>query len=109
MRVLADKMAGENFLVASAGNGQEGLRMALQETPDLIILDLVMPKMDGIEVLKNLRRDPRGKNVPVIVLSNLNNAQSMDESLASGAQDFLVKVNNSLEDITRAVKSRLKI
>ena len=106
-RALKDRLALEGYSVLVANDGQEGLEKFFAESPDLVLLDLVMPKMDGITMLKNLRQDPRGKAVPVIVLSNLNNAQSMDESLASGAQDFLVKVNNTLDDVAHAVKKRL--
>lgn len=106
-RALSDRLVSEGYSVAVAKDGEEGLRKIFAESPDLVLLDLVMPKMDGIAMLKALRGDPRGQIVPVIVLSNLNNAQSMDESLASGAQDFLVKVNNTLDDVARVVKKRL--
>jgi len=106
-RALSDRLVSEGYSVAVAKDGEEGLRKIFAESPDLVLLDLVMPKMDGIAMLKALRGDPRGQMVPVIVLSNLNNAQSMDASLASGAQDFLVKVNNTLDDVARVVKKRL--
>jgi CheY-like chemotaxis protein len=106
-RVLRDRLALEGFAVERAADGEEGLDKAFSIRPDIILLDLVMPKMDGITMLKKLRDDPRGKEVPVIVLSNLNNAQLIDQSLAGGAQEFLVKVNNSLDDVVRIVKKRL--
>jgi CheY-like chemotaxis protein len=106
-RALKDRLVLEGYEVAVASDGEEGLQKFFTENPDLVLLDLVMPRSDGITMLRNLRQDPRGREVPVIVLSNLNNAQSMDESLASGAQEFLVKVNNSLDDVARAVKKRL--
>lgn len=106
-RALSDRLVSEGYSVAVAKDGEEGLKKIFAESPDLVLLDLVMPKMDGITMLKTLRGDPRGQMVPVIVLSNLNNAQSMDASLASGAQDFLVKVNNTLDDVARIVKKRL--
>ena len=109
VRALRERLVKEGFAVNSATDGEDGLGKVFSDRPDIILLDLVMPKMDGITMLKKLRQDPRGKDVPVIVLSNLNNAQSMDQSLASGAQDFLVKVNNSLDDVARIVKHRLGI
>jgi len=106
-RVLSDKLSAEGFLVACAKNGEEGLREVFKDRPDIVLLDLVMPKMDGMTMLKKLRRDERGRDLPVIVFSNLNNDKIMNESFASGASDFLVKVNNSLDGVTRIIKSRL--
>jgi len=108
-RVMQDKLETDGFSVMMAPDGAAGLEMALENSPDLILLDLVMPKMDGISMLKELRHDPRGREIPVVVMSNLNNAQYIDETLANGAQDFLVKVNNSLDDITRVVRLRLRV
>ncbi len=108
VRALREKLETEGFLVDSAADGQAGLDVVFSLAPDLILLDLVMPKMDGMAMLRKLRQDERGKKIPVIVLSNLNNAKSIDASLAAGAQKFLVKVNNSLDDIVCAVKSQLK-
>ncbi len=109
VRALREKLETEGFLVDSAADGQAGLEAVFSVIPDLILLDLVMPKMDGMAMLKQLRQDLRGKKFMVIVLSNLNNAKSIDASLAAGAQDFLVKVDNSLDDVVRAVKKQLKV
>ncbi len=106
-RALRDRLLRDGYSVICAGDGEDGLKKIFADKPDLVLLDLVMPKMDGITMLKNLHQGLRGRKMPVIVLSNMNNAQSMDESLASGAQDFLVKVNNSLDDVARIVKKRL--
>jgi DNA-binding response OmpR family regulator len=104
VRALKDRLVLEGFSVISAADGEDGLKKAFADNPDLILLDLVMPKMDGITMLKKLRADERGARVSVVVLSNMSNAQSMDESLASGAQEFLVKVNNSLDDVARIAR-----
>jgi CheY-like chemotaxis protein len=109
VRALKDRLVREGFAVDSAANGEEGLDKAFAAIPDIILLDLVMPKMDGATMLKALRADPRGREVPVVILSNLNNAQLIDQSLAGGAQEFLIKVNNSLDDVTRIVRRRLGI
>ena len=67
-----DKISANGFAVTVAVDGEEGLRLALQNHPDLILLDLMMPKMDGTKVMEALRADSWGQNVPIIVLTNLN-------------------------------------
>lgn len=105
--LLSSKIKESGFDVIEAYDGDEGLRKALDEHPDLILLDIIMPKTDGITVLKKLREDSWGKNVPVIVLSNLNTAESVEKSLANGVYDYLVKVDYSLDDLVGIVKKRL--
>lgn len=106
-RAIKERLALEGFEVAVAADGLAGLAAADEFSPDLILLDLLMPKMDGMAMLKKLRQGGRGKKTPVIILSNLNNAKSIDESLAVGAQKFMVKINSSLDDIVCAVREQL--
>ncbi len=108
-RAIKDRLELDDLAATVAFDGSDGLKKALADRPDLILLDLIMPGMDGITMLKKLRGDLRGKDIPVVVLSNMNNAQSMDESLASGAQEFLVKVNSTLDDVARVIKRHLGI
>ncbi len=108
MKALAGKFIGEGFDVLEAKNGQEGLDMAMKERPDLILLDIVMPKMDGITMLKALRNDGEAKDTPVIILSNLTDAAKTVELVESGVADYLVKSDWSLEDIVKKVKDTLK-
>jgi DNA-binding response OmpR family regulator len=84
-----------------------GLRIALKEHPDLILLDILMPEKDGMGMLKDLRRDDWGKNVPVIVLSNLNDPPRVAEALRNGVYDFLVKSECNLAKVLNKVKTRL--
>jgi DNA-binding response OmpR family regulator len=107
LELLVSKMKQNGFVAIGARDGDEGLQTALAERPDLILLDIVMPKMDGITVLKKLRQDKWGKNVPVIVLSNLNTAEAVEKSLENGAYDYLVKVDYSLDDLAAIVKKKL--
>lgn len=107
LELLVSKMEQNGFTVIGAQDGDEGLQKALDERPDLILLDIVMPKMDGITVLKKLRQDDWGKNVPVIVLSNLNTAEAVEKSLENGVYDYLVKVDYSLDDLVAIVKKKL--
>lgn len=108
MDLLSAKIKREGFIVAEAHDGEEGLRMALAEHPDLILMDIIMPKMDGITVMKKLRLDPWGKDVPVIILTNLNTSESVQDSVASGAYDYLVKIDYTLDDLVVIVKKRLE-
>ncbi len=108
-KVLHDKFEEEGFSVLDAKNGEEGLGLALQEKPDLILLDLMMPKVDGIEMLKGLRNDPRGKDIPVIMLTNVGDVDHISEAIEYGSYDYLIKTDHTLEDIVRRVKEKLSI
>lgn len=107
LNLLSSKIKEAGFETVEACDGDEGLRKALKEHPDLILLDIVMPKMDGITALKKLRQDSWGKKVPVIILSNLNTAEAVERSLANGVYDYLVKIDYTLDDLVTIVKKRL--
>jgi CheY-like chemotaxis protein len=76
-------------------------------TPDLVLLDLIMPKLDGISVLREMKKDESLRNIPVIILTNLSTGDKVAEAMQLGTFDFLVKANYSLEDVLRKVKERL--
>lgn len=103
------KLLGAGMTVLEAVDGQEGLDTALREKPDLILLDILLPVMDGISVLEKLREDEWGKNVPIIILSNLYEAATVEESKKRGVYDYLVKTDWTLDDVLTKVKSTLKI
>ncbi len=107
-RVLSDKFQAEKFDVFSAGNGEEGLNLAVSKHPSIILLDLVMPVMDGMSMLKALRQDDWGKEVPIMILTNINNGDNVGEALRYNVYDFLVKTDWRLEDVVERVKNRLK-
>ena len=108
-RILSEEFQKNSFLVFLASNGEEGLDKALYEKPDLILLDIVMPVMDGLTMLKKLRQEKEGAKVPVIVLTNLSGAETIEKSVQTGTYDFLVKANWELSDIVAKVKERLRI
>ena len=108
-RVLSDELAREGFWVFEAKNGEEGLWVALLERPDLILLDILMPRKDGLRMLKELRRDDWGREVPVIILTNLNDGEKIAEALRNGAYDFFVKSDCKLENVISRVKQRLLV
>ena len=104
---LNKKLIKSGFEIVLAYNGEEGLEKIKTENPDLILLDIVMPVMDGITMLKELRKTD--KDTPVIILSNLSGDDKLSEALASGSHDYLVKTNYTLEEIINKIKETLKI
>lgn len=108
MKALVGKFSREGFEILEAKNGKEGLDMALKNKPALILLDIVMPVMDGITMLKNLREDEKGKDIPVIILTNLADAEYNPGLVGKDVLDYLVKTDWTLEDIVKKVEERLK-
>lgn len=106
-RVLVDKFEREGFATLSANDGVEGLQVALANKPDLILLDIIMPKMDGISMLKKLRQDGWGRTVPVMVLTNLSGSEKVASALLNGAYDYIVKSDIKLEDLVNKVRAKL--
>jgi len=109
LSALVEKLTKEGFETLEAKNGEEGLVMAKKEKPDLILLDIVMPVMDGITMLKQMRNSDWGKEIPVIMLTNLSEDDKVDESLENGAFEYLVKSDWKLEDVVKKIRIRLSI
>ena len=108
-KAIADRFAYEGFWVFEAEDGVQGLKVALKERPDLILLDIMMPKMDGMVMLKKLRANKLGKDVPVVILTNLDKIEEMAEALEGEVYDYLLKSDWNLEDIVKRVKDKLKL
>lgn len=106
---LSDKLSREGFFILDAKNGQDGLNSALKNHPDLILLDIVMPVMDGMTMLKKLREDPWGKTVKVIILTNLTDGERVEEAVTHHSYEYLVKSDWKIEDISEKIKKELKI
>jgi CheY-like chemotaxis protein len=87
------------FAVTVAADGQEGLAKVREEIPDLILLDLLMPKVSGLEVLRTLRAEEKTRSVPVLILSNSSREQDLQEIKELGVTDYLVKANLSLQEL----------
>jgi len=96
------------FSVVTASDGEEALRLAQAELPDLILLDLIMPKIQGFEVLRTLKANPPTAAIPVIIISNLGQAHDVQQALEAGAAAYLVKANLSLQDLVKQVEAALK-
>ena len=96
------KKNGYNTLTAS--NGKEGLETAKKFHPDLILLDIIMPVMDGVTVVKELNKDPWGSLVPIIILSNLNENDEIKKSIMMGSYEYLLKSDYSLDQLMEKIK-----
>jgi len=107
IKLLAEKFNLEGFDVLEASNGEDALKIALSEQPDIILLDIVLPKMDGLTMFKKLRKEEKGKNIPVIILTILSDAEKIDEALRAGVFTFLVKTEWTLDDVVKKVKETL--
>jgi DNA-binding response OmpR family regulator len=107
IKALNKKMLDSGFDTLQAEDGLTGLKLALEKKPDLILLDIIMPKLDGMSLLQKLRKDSRGKKIPVIILSNLSDADKAQEAEKRGVHDFLIKSDWRLEDVVAKVKERL--
>lgn len=91
--IYATKLELEGFAVASARDGEEGVKMAVKEKPDLILMDVLMPKLDGFEALKRVKADPETKAIPVIMLTNLGQKEDVEKGMQEGAADYLIKAH----------------
>jgi DNA-binding response OmpR family regulator len=105
--VLTDKLNLSGFEAVSAGDGEDGLKKALEIHPDVILLDLVMPKMDGLEMLKKLREDPWGKGAKVIVLTLLEEVDYIAKAVESAVYGYIIKTEYSLDGIVKKVESMI--
>ena len=105
--LVAQKLNQAGFEVLIARSGKEAFEIMADRVPSLAILDLMMPEMDGFEVLSRMRKDDKLKNVPVVVLSNLGQREEVDKAMALGADDFLIKVNFTLDEIVDKIKETI--
>jgi DNA-binding response OmpR family regulator len=102
-KAAATALKRQGFAVLEAVDGEEALRVARAEAPDLILLDLIMPKLQGFEVLRALKADPATAATPVLILSNLGQDSDVKQAMEAGAAGYFVKVNLSLQDLVKRV------
>lgn len=103
--VLIDMLNQSGFMATEAGDGEIGLEKALNEHPDLILLNILMPKIDGLTMLKKLREDAWGKSVPVIFLTNVDpDDEAQKKIIEYGASYYLIKTKISLESVINNIK-----
>lgn len=108
-RIYTDRLAMDGYRMLSAADGLEALSILRTDTPDLILLDLIMPKMSGLEVLELVKKDPRLKDIPVLILSNLGQDSDMQRGLDMGAIDYLIKNDARPDDISEKIGAILKL
>jgi len=108
-QAIFDKFEREGFQTFQGKDGGEGLEIALKEHPDIILLDIIMPNVDGLSMLKSLRKDSWGANAQVLLLTNLNDAEYVATAMENGVFDFLVKSDWKLDDLVIRVKEKLGV
>lgn len=108
VKIYSVKLKKEGFDVHIATDGEEAVKLAAELKPDLILLDLILPKMNGFEALEQMRKNPANKATPVIVLSNLGQEEDIKRAQALGADDYLVKANFSIQDIVTKIRETLE-
>lgn len=102
------KLTMEHFQVELATDGKVGLDKAKKDPPDLILLDILLPKMDGFEVLQALKKDPATKSIPVILLTNLGQKSDVLKGLDLGASDYLIKAHFMPSEVVHKIKATLQ-
>jgi len=107
-KVINKKLSKEGYLVVEAIDGEKGLEAIEGEKPDLILLDLILPGMDGFEVLAKMKKESSLSRIPVIILSNLGEKEEIDKGFKMGATDYLVKAHLIPGEIVNRIETALK-
>ena len=108
-KTVGDILKQEGFSILQATDGEDGVRVAKLEKPNLILLDLILPKIDGFDVIKELKKDPETKDLKIIVLTNLQSSGDIEKAIELGATTYLVKANYDLDEIVYKIKEVLGV
>ena len=103
-KVFRDFLEKKHYKVISAFDGKTGIEIAKKERPDLILLDIILPHIDGIGVLKKLKENPKLRSIPVIVFTNLGSMENIERAIELGAKTYLIKEQYSLEEVEEKIK-----
>jgi DNA-binding response OmpR family regulator len=106
--LIAQKLLKENYEISEAVDGEEGIKKIREEKPDLILLDLILPGIDGFEVLSRMKSSEEISSIPVIILSNLGQKEDVERGLNLGAKDYLIKAHFTPGEIIEKIKKILK-
>ncbi len=106
--LIAQKIMKEGYDVIEAVDGEKGAESIKKEKPDLVLLDLILPGVDGFEVLAKMKSDPATNQIPVIILSNLGQKDDIEKGLEMGANDYLIKAHFTPAEIMEKIRSVLK-
>lgn len=107
LKKMVSMLSEAGYDVIQAENGKDGLNLALKNKPDLIIADLIMPEMDGFEMIDKLREDEWGNTVKVIVFTNADDIESLSKTIEDRNCDYFIKTDWHIEDIVDKVKEKL--
>ncbi len=105
--LLKDELNSAGFEVFTAKDGEDGLSTALKVVPDLMLVDILMPKLNGISMLKEMRKNQSLANTPAVVLTNLNDSPTIQQALETGAYDFLVKSDWDPQNLVKRLKEKV--
>jgi len=108
LKVIKKKLLIENYTVIEAMDGEQGIKSVKREKPDLILLDLILPGIDGFEVLTKIKKDKELSKIPVIILSNLGEKEDINKGLKMGAIDYLIKAHFTPGEIVGKIEAALK-
>jgi len=106
--LIAKKLQKEGYEISEAVDGEEGIKKVKEEKPDLVLLDLILPGIDGFEVLSRAKEDPALSQIPVIILSNLGQKEDVERGLGLGAVDYLIKAHFTPGEIIEKIRAILK-
>lgn len=106
--LMVRKLSQENFQIIEAIDGEEGIKKIKDVIPDMVLLDLILPGIDGFEVLAKIKEDPTTTSIPVIILSNLGQREDVERGMKLGAIDYLVKAHFTPNEIIDKIKANLK-
>ncbi|MEK7519576.1 MAG: response regulator [Patescibacteria group bacterium] len=107
-KTFREFLSQKGYTLISAMDGEEGLELANTRKPDLILLDLILPKIHGFDVLKKLKDDEKTKNIPIIVLTSLEGVGDVDKVVELGATTYLIKSQYTLEEVLKKVEEALE-
>ena len=107
MNLLQRKLIQEGYEVSIARDGDEGLKLMKEASPDLILLDILMPRMGGIEVMEAMQKDDGLKNIPVVIISNSGQPVEIDKAQKLGAKDWLIKTEFDPQEVVEKVKKQI--
>lgn len=107
-RAIGKILVDGGYTTLSALDGETGVQLAKKELPDLILLDLVLPKKDGFEVIRELKNDISTAHIPIIILSNLETGRDVERAVALGATTYLIKTNYTLEEVLEKIRNMLE-
>ncbi len=105
--MYSTKFGLEGFAVVAANDGEKGIDLIKAELPDIILLDILMPKKNGFDVLREIKQDESTKNIPVILLTNLNRSDEVEQGMDLGASDYLIKAHFMPSEVVEKIKAVL--